>query len=63
MDFEIIDRLCESIRLMQEIIRKQEEIIAQHEIILTEQLIELKEINENNLSTIEHLRRKSEHGC
>ena len=60
MDFEIIDRLCESIRLMQEIIRKQEEIIAQHEIILTGQLTELKEINENNLSTIEHLRRESD---
>ena len=59
MDFEIIDRLCESIRLMQEIIRKQEEIIAQHEIIMTGQLTELKEINESNLTTIEHLRRES----
>ena len=59
MDFEIIDRLCESIRLMQEIIRRQEEIIAQHEIIMTGQLTEIKEINESNLTAIEHLRRES----
>ena len=60
MDFEIIDRLCESIRLMQEIIRKQEEIIAQHEIIMTGQLTEIKEINESNLTVIEHLRREKD---
>lgn len=59
MDFEIIDRLCESIRLMQEIIRRQEEIIAQHEIIMTGQLTDLKEINESNLTAIGHLRRES----
>ena len=59
MDYEIVDRLCESIRLMQEIIRRQEEIIEQHKIIMTGQLTELKEINESNLTTIEHLRRES----
>ena len=60
MDFEIIDRLCESIRLMLEIIRRQEEIIAQHEIIMTGQLTELKEMNESNLSIIGHLRREKD---
>lgn len=60
MDFEIIDRLCESIRLMQEIIRRQEEIIAQHKIIITGQLTELKKTNESNLSIIGHLRREKD---